>query len=62
MSYYEIESLKGSGKMKQVKYFITDKHANNWIKENPDVEVIDIKFSAGGFAVVYEEKFSGKGS
>jgi hypothetical protein len=49
-------------KMKQVKYFITDKKANTWIKENPDLEIIDIKFSAGGFAVIYDEKFSGKGS
>ena len=54
--------LKGSGKMKQVKYFITDKKANEWIKENLDVKIIDIKFSAGGFAVVYEEKFSDEGS
>ena len=48
--------------MKQVKYFITDKAVNSWIKENPDLEIIDIKFSAGGFAVIYEEIFSGKGS
>ena len=40
--------------MKQVKYFMTDKKANEWIKENPDKEVIDIKFSTGGFAVIYE--------
>ena len=46
--------------MKQVKYFITDKKANEWIKQNPDKEIIDIKFSAGGFAVIYSEKFYGK--
>jgi len=40
--------------MKQVKYFMTDKKANDWIKENPDKEIIDIKFSTGGFAVIYE--------
>ena len=62
MSYYEMVGLKWSGKMKQVKYFITDKKANAWIKENLDMNIIDIKFSAGGFAVVYEEKFSGEGS
>jgi hypothetical protein len=46
--------------MKQVKYFMTEKKVNEWIKENPDIEIIDIKFSAGGFAVIYEEKYSGK--
>jgi len=40
--------------MKQVKYFMMDKKANDWIKETPDKEIIDIKFSAGGFAVIYE--------
>ena len=40
--------------MKQIKYFMTDEKANDWIKENPDKEIIDIKFSAGGFAVIYE--------
>ena len=40
--------------MKQVKYFTTDKKANEWIKENPDKEIINIKFSAGSFAVIYE--------
>ena len=28
--------------MKQVKYFITDKKANAWIKENLDMNIIDI--------------------
>jgi hypothetical protein len=46
--------------MKQVKYFITDKKVNEWIKQNPDKEIIDIKFSAGGFAVIYNEKLTGK--
>ena len=40
--------------MKQVKYFMTDKKVNDWIKENPDNEIIDIKFSTGSFAVIYE--------
>ena len=42
--------------MKQVKDFMTDGKVNKWIKENPDKEIIDIKFSAGGFAIIYEEK------
>ena len=42
--------------MKQVKYFMTDKETNMWLKENPEIDVIDIKFSAGGFAIIYEEK------
>ena len=41
--------------MKQVKYFITAEKANEWIKENQDKEIIDIKFSAGGFAIIYED-------
>ena len=41
--------------MKQVKYFITAEKANEWIKENQDKEIIDIKFSACGFAIIYEE-------
>ncbi len=41
--------------MKQVKYFMTDSGINKWLKENSDKEIIDIKFSAGGFAVIYEE-------
>ena len=41
--------------MKQIKYFISDRGANKWLKENQDKEIIDIKFSAGGFAIIYEE-------
>jgi hypothetical protein len=41
--------------MKQVKYFLSDKGTNNWLKENQDKEIIDIQFSAGGFAIIYEE-------
>jgi len=41
--------------MKQIKYCISDRGANKWLKENQDKEIIDIKFSAGGFAIVYEE-------
>ena len=29
--------------------------SNKWLKENQDKEIIDIKFSTGGFAVIYEE-------
>lgn len=42
--------------MKQVKYFMTDKETNIWLRENPNIDVFDIKFSAGGFAIIYEEK------
>ena len=48
--------MKGGKNLKQVKYFMTDKGVNKWIKENPGKEIIDIKFSAGGFAIIYEEK------
>ena len=41
--------------MKQVKYFMTDKGTNEWLKENPAKEIIDIKFSAVGFAIIYED-------
>lgn len=43
--------------MKQVKYFMTEKGANKWLKENQDKEIIDIKFSSGAFAIIYEETF-----
>jgi hypothetical protein len=48
--------LREEKNMKQIIYFMTDKGVNKWIKENPDKEIIDIKFSAGGFAIIYEEK------
>ncbi len=41
--------------MKQVKYFMSDKKINKWLKENSDKEIIDIQMSAGGFAVIYKE-------
>ena len=41
--------------MKQVKYCMSENKANKWLKENPDKEVIDIKMSTGGFAVIYED-------
>jgi hypothetical protein len=41
--------------MKQVKYFASAKKTNKWLKENQDKEITDIKFSAWGFAVIYEE-------
>jgi hypothetical protein len=52
--YVDLEG--GKKNMKQVIYFMTDKGVNKWIKENPGKEIIDIKFSAGGFAIIYEEK------
>jgi len=42
-------------KMKQVKYFASTKKANKWLKENQDKVIIDIKFSAWSFAIIYEE-------
>jgi len=41
--------------MKQVKYFMSDKKVNKWLKENQDKEIIDIQYSAWGFAIIYEE-------
>ena len=41
--------------MKQVKYFMSDKKANKWLKENQDKEIIDIQYSAWAFAIIYEE-------
>jgi len=41
--------------MKQVKEFSSAKKANNWLKENQDKEIIDIKFSAWRYAIIYEE-------
>jgi hypothetical protein len=41
--------------MKQVKEFSSAKKANKWLKENQDKEIIDIKFSAWSFAIIYEE-------
>ena len=41
--------------MKQVKHCLSEGKANKWLKENSDKEIIDIKFSAGSFAIIYEE-------
>ncbi len=41
--------------MKQIKYCMTEGQANKWLQNNQDKEIIDIKFSAGGFAIIYEE-------
>ena len=41
--------------MKQVKDFSSAKKTNKWLKENQDKEIIDIKFSAWSFAIIYEE-------
>jgi len=35
--------------------FSSAKKANKWLKENQDKEIIDIKFSAWRFAIIYEE-------
>jgi len=43
--------------MKQVKYFMTEKGTNKWLKANPDKEIVDIQFSSGAFAIMYEEQF-----
>ena len=41
--------------MKQVKGCRSEKMANKWLKDNKDKKIIDILFSAGGFAIIYEE-------
>jgi hypothetical protein len=41
--------------MKQVKYFLSDKKTNEWIKKNPEKKIIGINFSAGSFAIIYED-------
>ena len=41
--------------MKQVKYCMSEGKANKWLKNNPDKKIINILFSAGGFAIIYEE-------
>ena len=41
--------------MKQVKFCRSEKIANKWLKDNKDKKIIDILFSAGGFAIIYEE-------
>ena len=41
--------------MKQVKYCMTENKANKWLKNYSDKEIIDIKYSAGGFAIIYED-------
>lgn len=43
--------------MKQVKYFMTEKGTNKWLKNNQDKEIVEIKFSSGAFAIIYEEQF-----
>ena len=35
---------------------MTDNETNKWLKENTYIEVVDIKFSAGGFAIIYKER------
>ena len=42
--------------MKQVKYCNSEDKANKWLGNNSDKEIIDIQMSAGGFAIIYEEK------
>jgi hypothetical protein len=41
--------------MKQVKSFSSEKKTNIWLKENQDKEIIDIQYSCGGFAIIYEK-------
>ena len=43
--------------MKQVKYFMSEKGANKWLRNNQDKNVIDIKFSGGAWGIIYEETF-----
>lgn len=39
--------------MLQVKHCLSEKKANEWLRENQEKEIIEIKFSAGGFAIIY---------
>ena len=56
LNVYQIKKLGGEmEKMKQVKYFMSDKKANKWLKENQDKKIIDIQYSAWAFAIIYEE-------
>lgn len=41
--------------MLQVRFCNSEKKANDWLKENQDKEIVDIKFSAGGFGIIYKE-------
>jgi len=43
--------------MKQVKSFSSEKKANIWLKENYFKKIIDIKYSAGTYVIIYEELF-----
>jgi hypothetical protein len=47
--------IGGNEIMKQVKYFMIESKANKWLKDHSDKEIIDIKMSAGGFGIIYEE-------
>jgi hypothetical protein len=41
--------------MKQVKYCMSEGSANKWMKDNQDKKILDIKMSAGGFAIIYDK-------
>ncbi len=41
--------------MKQVKYCMSEGKANKWLKNNQHKNIIDIQFSAGGFAIIYDK-------
>jgi hypothetical protein len=43
--------------MKQVKYFMSEKGINKWLKNNQDKKIIDIMFSGGAWGIIYEEQF-----
>ena len=43
--------------MKQVKYFMSEKGTNKWLKNNQDKKILDIKFSGGAWGIIYEEEF-----
>lgn len=41
--------------MRQVKYCMSEGKANKWLQNNQDKKIIEIMFSAGGFAIIYEK-------
>jgi hypothetical protein len=34
---------------------MSESKTNKWLKENSGKEIIDIKYSAGGFAIIYDD-------
>ena len=50
-----VKLFGGNKIMKQVKYCMSENKTNKWLKNNQDKDIIEIKYSAGGFAIIYED-------